>query len=315
MAGNNGCSNGNGKPQDPLEQWNRQLDVARTLVISAAEGYRNGAGFYGPPGVGKSYVVEKTLEEAGYEWADAPKVLTPQGLFEFFEEHGGSIMIFDDVRDLLKGRSRNYMMAACGTRPDYTAPREIPYAREGQKKKAVVTGCCIIMTNDEQFHAAISSRITVLECALTQEQIAAMMLDIASRGVKRVKWELCGRECTEVAEFLIPEAGDLDVPLDLRDLVEKSLPDYALCKAGLSRVDWRDMVRAHLLGKVSELKHTPIKPLPRASRLEKEREGVRHILRLFPNSRDDQLHAWRGFCPGTGDRRFDRRKAEVVAGM
>jgi hypothetical protein len=129
--------------------------------------------------------------------------------------------------------------------------------------------------------------------------------------VKRQKWELSGAECTEVAEFLIPEAGTLKVQLDLRDLIEKSLPDYALWKDGHSKVDWRDLVRAHLLGKLSELKHTPPKPMSRASRLDKEREAVREILRLFPKSRAEQLEAWRAKFPNAGDRRFDRRKSEV----
>ena len=39
-------TDGNGKPLSPLEQWSRQLNVVRTLVVSTAAGYRNGAGFW-----------------------------------------------------------------------------------------------------------------------------------------------------------------------------------------------------------------------------------------------------------------------------
>jgi DNA (cytosine-5)-methyltransferase 1 len=305
-------SDNNGKPTSPLEEWNRQLDVVRSLIISAAKGYRNGLLLHGPSGGGKTYIVEQTLKDLGLTWAEAPKGLTPQGLLEFFEEFGSGIMLFDDVADLFKTeRGRKYMMAAFGTRPDYTQPRVVPYAREGRKMSVTVTGCCFIMTNEEHNPRAFASRITTLEYAPTQEQIAALMRDIASRDVKRQKWELSGAECTEVAEFLIPEAGTLKVQLDLRDLIEKSLPDYALWKDGHSKVDWRDLVRAHLLGKLSELKHTPPKPMSRASRLDKEREAVREILRLFPKSRAEQLEAWRAKFPNAGDRRFDRRKSEV----
>ena len=312
-SGNNG--RGNGRPLGPLEELNRRLDVIRTLVISAANGYRNGFGLHGPPGVGKTYTVQETLRQIGRTWEEAPKGLTPQGLLEFFEQYGAGIMLFDDVAELFeKDRAKKYMMAAFGTRPDYTEARLVPYSRQGRHMKVTVTGCCIILTNEARFPAGFASRITTLEHAPTQEQIAALLRDIAGRGVKREKWELCGRECTEVAEFLIPEAATLGLPLDLRDLVEKSLPDYALCKAGLSRVDWRDMVRAHLTGKVGELQHPRPEPESRASRLEKEREGVREILRLFPGSRAQQLGAWRAMT-GEADRKFDRRKAEVVAGM
>jgi hypothetical protein len=296
-----GLLGGNGDFLSALAEWNRRLDVVRTLVISAAMGYRNGLGLYGPPGVGKSHIVQQTLKDIGKKWEEAPKGLTPQGLLEFFQQYGSGIMLFDDVAELFgKERARKYMMAAFGTRPDYTQPRLVPYARQGQQMNVTVTGCCIILTNEERLPAAFSSRITVLEYAPTQEQLAALMRDIAGRGMKREKWELCARECTEVAEFLIPEATALGVPLDLRDLVEKSLPDYALWKAGLSRVDWRDLVRAHLLGKISELKHTPPPPLSRAHRLEKERAIVQEILRLFPQSRAEQLDAWRGALPDAG---------------
>ena len=226
-------SDNNGKPSSPLEEWNRQLDVVRTLIISAAKGYRNGLGLYGPPGVGKTHTVQEILKELKMKWAEAPKGLTPQGLLEFFEEFGSGIMIFDDVAELFqKERARKYMMAAFGTRPDYTQPRIVPYAREGRKMSVTVAGCCFVMTNEERFPAAFASRITTLEFAPTQEQVAALMRDIASRGVRRDKWELSASESTEVAEFLIPEARAPGVRLDLRDLIEKSLPDYALCKAG-----------------------------------------------------------------------------------
>jgi hypothetical protein len=308
-------SDNSGKPLNPLEEWNRQIDVVRTLIISAAKGYRNGLGLYGPSGGGKTHIVEETLKQLKMKWAEAPKGLTPQGLLEFFEEFGSGIMLFDDVAELfLKERARKYMMAAFGTRPDYTQPRVVPYRKEGQQMSVTVTGCCFIMTNEERFPAGFASRITTLEYAPTQEQIAALMRDIASRGVKREKWELCPRECAEVADFLIPEAESLKVRLDLRDLIEKSLPDYAVFKAGLAKADWRDVVRAHLLGKVSELKHPRPKPQSRASRLDKEREAVRDILRTFPKSRADQLEAWRAKT-GQADRKFDRRKREVLAGL
>ena len=233
----------NGKPLSPLEEWNRQLDVVRSLIISAAKGYRNGLLLHGPSGGGKTHIVEKTLKELKMTWAQTPTGLTPQGLLEFFEEFGSGIMIFDDVAELFQERARKYLMAAFGTRPDYTQPRIVPYAREGKKMSVTVTGCCFVMTNEDRVPTGFASRITPLEFAPTQEQIAALMRDIASRKVKREKWELSASECTEVAEFLIPEASTLKVQLDLRDLIEKSLPDYALWKAGLARVHWKDLVR------------------------------------------------------------------------
>ena len=232
------------QPPSPLDEWNRQIDVVRTLVISAAKGYRNGLGLCGPPGVGKSYIVQKTLRDEEMEWAEVPRGLTPQGLLEFFEEHGDGIMIFDDVAELfLKERARKYMMAAFGTRPDYTEPRVIPYAREGRHIKVTVAGCCFI--DDER--GPVPGRVHL------QGDDVGVRPDAGAdsghgrnrqpgRETREVGASRAG-ECAEVADFLIPEAATLGVRLDLRDLVEKSLPDYAPFKAGFSKVDWRDLVR------------------------------------------------------------------------
>ena len=229
----------------------RQADMVRARVRGAAMGYSNGLLLYGPPGVGKSFLVEQTLRDNGSTWAEAPKGLTPQGLLEFFKDHGSEIMLFDDVAELFRNeRGRKYMMAACGTRPDHTQVRHVSYSREGSQVDIPVSGCCIILTNDDSCPKAFASRVPVLEYSPSQEQIAALMRRIVREGITRGKWHLTADECRMVTEYLISEAEKEGVPLDLRDLMEKSLPDYAMWKAGLSKVLWKDMVRAHLFGKI-----------------------------------------------------------------
>ena len=234
-----------------LKELNRQADTVRARVLGAAKGFFNGLLLYGPPGVGKSHLVEQTLKNNGLDWVDAPKGITPQGLLDFFVEHGSEIMLFDDVAELFAcERGRKYLMAATGNRPDQTKPRTISYQKGDETINAVVSGCIIILTNDEKCPKAFASRIPVLEYAPGREQVAALMREIVKNGVVRDKWQLSGEECLLVVEFLVRTASDLGVRLDLRDLIEKALPDYAMWKHGLFPCHWTKMARLHLVGKV-----------------------------------------------------------------
>ena len=71
--------NGNGKPVNPLEQLNRQLDLVRTRVISAATRHSNGLFLFGRAGVGKTFAVTEQLKKCKVDWVEAPTGLTAQG--------------------------------------------------------------------------------------------------------------------------------------------------------------------------------------------------------------------------------------------
>ena len=203
-------------------------------------------------------------------------------------------------------------MKALGDRPDHTEPRRIGYKKDGKEREIKFGGSVIIITNDETCPAAFASRVFCLEYNPTDEQIQSLMLDLARKGSDR--WKMSPSECLEVTEFLVQASSDSEFRLDLRDQT-KANSDYALWRSTKSLVHWKDLIRSMLQQKTIELKHPRPKPVSRASRLEHEREVVRTILRLFPRSRAEQLDAWRGACPQAGDRRFDRRKAEVLAGL
>jgi hypothetical protein len=303
----------NGKPLSPLETLQQQLALLRTRVISAATKHSNGLFLFGRTGVGKTYAVIEQLKACGANWVEAPTGLTPQGTLDLLEENADKCIVGDDVAEMLRNeRTRKYWMKALGDRPDHTEPRRIGYKREGDSREVVFRGSVIIITNEETRPAAFASRVFCLEHNPTDEQIQALMTDLAAKGSPR--WKMSASECSEVTEFLVAESSAGESRLDLRDQ-SKAFSDYSLWRFGRALVHWKDLVRSMLQQKTVELKHTPAQLLSRASRIEKEREIVREILRLFPGSRADQLGAWRGAFPSAGARRFDRRKREVLNGM
>jgi hypothetical protein len=304
-------SNSNGKPMSPLEQLHQQLDLVRTRVISAATRHSNGLFLFGRPGVGKTYAVTEQLKKCGVDWVEAPNGLTPQGTLELLDESADKCILGDDIAEMFsKERTRKYWMRALGDRPDHTEPRRIKYKKEGKEKEIEFTGSVIIITNSETCPAAFASRVFCLEYNPTDEQIQAMMLDLAKKGSER--WKMSPSECLEVTEVLIAESSASETRLDLRDQ-NKALSDYALWRSGKSLVHWKDLVRSMLAQKTVELKHTPVRPPTRAARIKDEQRVVREILRLFPGSRAEQLAVWHGAFPDLASRRFDRRKAEVLA--
>ena len=62
--------NGNGKPVNPLEQLNRQVDLVRTRVISAATRHSNGLFLFGRAGVGKTFAVTEQLKKCKVDWVE-----------------------------------------------------------------------------------------------------------------------------------------------------------------------------------------------------------------------------------------------------
>ena len=275
-------SNGNGKPLSPLEELRQQRDLLRTRVISAATRHSNGLFLFGRSGVGKTYTVTEQLEDCGADWVEAPTGLTPQGTLELLEENADKCIFGDDVAEMFgRERTTKYWLRALGDRPDHTEPRYIGYKKEGRERKIEFTGSVIIITNEEICPAAFASRVFCLEYSPTDEQIRALMLDLAQKGNER--WRMSPSECLEVTEFLIAESLDGGIRLDMRDQ-NKASSDYALWRSGKSLVHWKDLVRSMIRQKTVELEHPRPKPQSRQARLEYEREIAGEILRLFPTS-------------------------------
>jgi hypothetical protein len=166
----------------------------------------------------------------------------------------------------------------------------VKYRRQGRVEAVTFHGQIICISNlalqRGPLLTALKSRVHYLGFEPNDEELAALMLDLAASGWPAKQPRLSPAECGQVAAFLIEEARRRDVPLDLRQLVDKAYPDYLQHRSGDTEVDWRDLVIASLEGQVVELRHTStIRPTKRKEQKESEQELLRGCWSISPRGR------------------------------
>lgn len=298
-----------------LETLERRLAIIRDRVRGVALGHTHGFYLYGRPGTSKTYTVKKALEaeQVAYEYHVGH--LTPMGLFELLEEEHDRVILLDDVSAIFQQPiALQLLLAALGRQPDDTDERIVRYRRQGHEQTVHFTGGIICISNLELHSAplleALKSRVHYLHYDPSDEQMAALMRQVASKGWPDKCPRLSAVECLEVAEFLIAESRRLDVRLDMRLLVDKAFPDYLQHRSGDAEAHWKDLVATTLEGRLTELKHTPMPQRSRQERKESEHELIQGILTEF-TTREERLRAWRERT-SKSERAFYRRLQELA---
>ena len=228
---------GNAAEDPALAELERRLAVVRDRVQGVARGHHTGFYLFGRPGVSKTYTVRTTLDGLGVPFAYHAGHLTPVGLFELLEENPDRVLVLDDVGHLLGQQvGLQLLLAALGNQPDGGGERVVRYRRQGRDATVRFTGGIVMVSNlelhDTPVLEALKSRVHVLRYDPTDEQVAALMRRIASKGWPASAPRVPAVECLEVAEFLVGESRRLAVRLDLRLLVDKSFPDYLQWREG-----------------------------------------------------------------------------------
>ncbi len=297
---------------DPLTELNQRLAVVRDRVRGVAR--RHYAGFYlfGRAGTSKTYTVKTTLDELNIPYEYHLGHLTPMGLFDLLAERNDRILVLDDVSELLTDRiALQILLAALGTQPDATGVRLVKYRRQGRDETVRFTGGIILISNLELHSAplldALKSRLHYLRHDPSDEQIAALMREIASQG--RTKPKLSAAECLEVAEFLIAESQRLGCRLDIRLLVDKAFPDFAQWRNGKTETHWKDLVTTTLEEQVLELKYTRGPSATRKTVKADEHQIVRNILAAC-STKAARVAAWQEQTRKS-ERAFYRRLKEI----
>ena len=171
---------------DPeLAELNRRLGIVRDRVKGVAEHGQPGFYLYGRAGTAKTYTVRTTLDKIGCDYEYQLGHLTPIGLFDLLEANSTKIIVLDDVATIFnQPAALNILLAALGKQPD--GKRIVKYKRQGKTVSVEFTGGIIAISNLE-LHGnavmdALKSRFQPLNYDPTNEQIMALMHDIASRG-------------------------------------------------------------------------------------------------------------------------------------
>ena len=294
-----------------LEELNRRLDVVRSRVSSVARRYANGFYLFGRAGTSKTYTVRMTLDGLNKPYHYHSGHLTPMGLFELVEQQHDRTIVLDDVSELLGQKiALQILLAALGNQPTDTGVRIVKYRRMGRDQTVQFVGGIILISNLEIHSAplldALRSRLHYLKYDPSDEQIEALMRDVAAKGWSQGRLTMTADESLEVCEFLIGESKRLGVRLDMRLLVNKAFPDFVLHRRGHAKVHWRDLVITTLEAQLVELKHTP---KTRKDTKDEEHRLIQEIVAQFSDPKD-QLAAWQEKT-GKSYRALRRRVAEI----
>jgi hypothetical protein len=304
----------------PLDDLNSRLTIIRDRVRGVARGHHTGFYLFGRPGTSKTFTVKTTLNELDVNYVYFDGDLTPMGLFELLEEQHDRTIVLDDVSSLFLDKSAlQILLSALGNQPDEHDTRLIKYRRQAKEATIRFTGGIIAISNLE-LHAqplleALKSRVHYLRYNPTDEQMAALMLEVAAKGWSAQDLELSAEECLEIADFLIAECQRRSVRLDMRLLVDKAFPDFLQHREGDCEAHWKDLVLTTLEEQMVELTHTKAEASSRQAKKEQEHEILRQILSEH-DSREEQISTWTERTatptrPGKSDRAFYRRLKEL----
>ena len=296
---------------NPLEQLQRRLAVVRDRVLAVARRYANGFYLFGRAGTSKTFTVRKTLDKFGKPYCYHSGHLTPMGLFELLEREHDRTIVLDDVSEILGNKiALQILLAALGNQPTDTGVRIVKYRRQGRDETVRFTGGIILISNLEIHSAplldALKSRVHYLKYDPSDEQIEALMRDVASKGWSQGRRKIAPDDCLEVCEFLIAESKRLGARFDMRLLVDKAFPDFVLHRNGYAQVHWKDLVITTLEAQVVELKNTP--PSRKATK-DEEHRLIQEIVAKFSDPKE-RIAAWEERT-GKSYRAFRRRCGEL----
>jgi hypothetical protein len=282
--------------QNAFRRWKEQLRIIRDRVQGVVEGFSTGFYLFGRPGTSKTHTVRRTLGELKVQYHYHSGHLTPQGVFELFENHPESVLVLDDVAAMLSQPvALQYLLAALGNSNAGHA-RLVRYQRQGDQRTVRFHGRIIAISNlelhSEPLLNALKSRVHCLQYEPSAEQMIAVFRHLARRGWALQGRKLTPRECSDVVEYVIAESARLSIQLDLRVLFSKAFPDYLQYREGSAETHWRDLVNTTLQERVRESEHeTTTISSRRRLRLASETEIAQQIRKEFATA-EDQVNQW-----------------------
>jgi hypothetical protein len=216
------------------------------------------------------------------------------------------------------------LLAALGRSPeDAGTPgvenaRIITYKCKGIEQRTVFTGGIVAISNlelhDGDLLSAIKSRTDPVKYAPSDQELAALMLDIAAQGYtleqpkmaeEGKRTSLTSDECREVAMFVVERSLDRSCHLDLRVLVDKSFPKRLQFENGDADNHWKDLVLMSIEEQLIEPRHTPA-----VGRMARPEPEIVRSLQASGIPHREQLLEWRRLT-GKSPRAFYRWQAQL----
>jgi hypothetical protein len=268
--------------QQHFETYLRNQQMVVDRVTGIVNRRHNGLYVRGETGVGKTYSIERTLEEAQREGRRSYKKLegkcTPVGLFELAKDHPDHILFIDDDPTLVQDRlSQQILLHLCGDgRTDPETGRNvriITNVKSKVREQCRFTGSVVITNNVRLANMpvlrALQGRIRTYHFRPTTSELAAMLRHMAE-VFDHPEADLDERR--EICEFIIAECEHSQQQLDLR-LLKHAISDYIQWKRGEVKVHWKQLVVSSLQDHFS-----PAPAITREDRKQLEQDGIMDLI-------------------------------------
>ena len=239
---------------------NTRFDFVEKLVNMVASGVQASAVITGQGGLGKSYTVLKTLEEAGYKdmsdlgefevgttinrskvFTQVKGYSTAKGLYRTLFENNGGVIVFDDCDAVLKDAvALNLLKGALDSYGRRIISWNADMRDEDLPRSFNFTGKVIFISNLDQSNIdqAIRSRSMMIDLSMNEDQKIDRMEFIVKSAEFMAEFEMADKL---EALGLIRELKDSAKEISLRTLIQvtkikasagsswKQMAEYVLC--------------------------------------------------------------------------------------
>jgi hypothetical protein len=238
---------------------NERFDFVTKLVKMVADNVQASAIITGEGGLGKTFTVTKTLDDAGYSDISDLGALeegmivrrsktyimvkgfsTAKGLYRTLFENNGGVIIFDDCDSILRDPvALNLLKGALDSYGKRIISWNADLRDDDLPKSFVFTGRVIFISNlnQNQIDQAIRSRSMMIDLSMTTEQKIERMETIAMDSDFMPGYE---KVAVKDALALIREIKDDAKEISLRTLI-------SVTKIRSSNTDWKNLAKYTLI--------------------------------------------------------------------
>jgi hypothetical protein len=298
-----------------LQRLGQTLQLVRDRTEGVVKGFSNGFFLHGRGGTGKTYTVTQELARLRASYHLSNSRVSGRGLVDILEQHPDAVHVIEDAETMMNDKAAVGVLrsALWGQEDGGSQERWVTWTVSRPKKEFPFTGGVIVISNrplpDLPELEALKTRVPTLLLEPTDNELRALMRQIAAGGYEWGRRRMDADECHEVCEFLISESAQLHGPLDVRLLV-RAFRDYLQFEAGHAGSHWKNLVATAVRGQVTTLRG-PVQLGSRADRKQAELDTLRDIL-ASTNDRQERLRLWQERT-GKSEKSLYRRLAELRA--
>ncbi len=266
---------------EQLESLECKLQLIRDRVQGVAQGYYNGFFLWGEGGTSKSFTIEDTLNRLQVPYKVTNSRVTGKGLYDVLKAHPDTVHLIEDAETMSRDRNAHGVLRSAlwgQTGPDGRQKRVVCWQTAHESDEFEFNGGIILVANrnldDMAELRAVKTRIPCLQYVATNEEVGALMRQIAAKGHRHGPYTLSPQRCLEVVGVITQFGSRLGRNLDLRLLVN-TFNDRVQYENGAALTHWRDLLESRMREQVV----VPSRGV-RAERKNKELEVLRQVAHL-----------------------------------